>query len=132
MQPCDRTVAQNFSEIAQDLGFWTQKCTIYHFFTFFWSFFEKIVCFRPILFAQNFQTEILVAQKNFAFRKSDTGNSVNNLTSSIVFVNTENSLNNLTLSRVLGNTENSVNNMILSIVFLNTENRVGNLTLSIV
>ena len=36
---CDRTVAQNFLEIAQDLGFWTQEWTIYKVFTFFGSFF---------------------------------------------------------------------------------------------
>ena len=34
MLPCDRTVAQKFSEIAQDLIFLVQKCTIHYCFPF--------------------------------------------------------------------------------------------------
>ena len=58
---CNRTVTQNFSEIAQDLVFWTQKCRTYQCFTFSGSFLKNFG-FWLILLAQNFQTEILVAQ----------------------------------------------------------------------
>ena len=61
---CNSTVAQNLSDIARELGFWTQKCTFYHCFTIFVSFLKIISGIWPILFAQNFQTEILVAQNN--------------------------------------------------------------------
>ena len=47
MQPCDRTVGQKFSEVVHDLGFLTQKSTIYHRFTFFWGVF--FVSLRGVL-----------------------------------------------------------------------------------
>ena len=53
MRLCDLKVRLNFSEIEQDLGFWTQKCTIYHCFTFFGHFTKTNVDFWPILFSEN-------------------------------------------------------------------------------
>ena len=61
MQTYDRMVRQIFSEIAQDLGFWTQKFTIYHCFIFLGHL--KIVCFWSILLAQKFWTKKIVAFK---------------------------------------------------------------------
>ena len=62
MPLCDRTVTQNFSEIVRNLGFGTQKCTIYDSFTFFGSFFKKKL-FGFAFLVRNFRTEILVRQK---------------------------------------------------------------------
>ena len=52
-------------------GFLNAKMHNLPLFYLFWVIFEKNVCFWPILFAQNFQTEILVTQKKIACRKSD-------------------------------------------------------------
>ena len=59
VQPCNHTIAQKFSDIANDLGFGTQKCTSYHCFTFlvilcnfFWVFLPDFVCAK--LFDTNF------------------------------------------------------------------------------
>ena len=70
MQPCDRTVAQKFSEIAQDLGFWTQKCTIYHCFSFFWSFFKKHFFFSAHFVCAKLSNRNIGRAKKIAFRKS--------------------------------------------------------------
>ena len=61
---CDRTVAQNLLEIVQDLGFEHKNEQITTDLSFFGSIFNCFVGLLPILFAQNFQTEILGAQKN--------------------------------------------------------------------
>ena len=71
---CERTVAQNVSEIVQYLGFWMQKSKIYHCLTFFgWFYFFFYFFFMPILFAQNFQTRILIAQKNLLLESLTAG-----------------------------------------------------------
>ena len=65
---------KKFTEIAQDLGFWTKKNTyVLPLFYIFGVIFQFCGGFWPILFAQNFQTKILVAQKKYAFRKSGLG-----------------------------------------------------------
>ena len=63
MQPCDRTVAQNFSEIVQDLGFLRKSAQFTTVLPFLGNFLKQLLVFWPILFAQNNQTEILGAQK---------------------------------------------------------------------
>ena len=63
MRPCDRTVALNFSEIAQYLGFERKNAQFTTVLPFLGHFSNLFVGFWPILFAQTFQTEILVAPK---------------------------------------------------------------------
>ena len=43
-----------FLKDTTDLGFWTQKCTIYHCFTCFGVIFQFFVGFWPIWLTQNF------------------------------------------------------------------------------
>ena len=62
VQPYGRA---KFSEIAQDLGFWTQNCTIFHPFILFGYFCNFWGVFCPILFAQDFPTKLLVAPNNW-------------------------------------------------------------------
>ena len=56
-------VAQKISEIAQDLGSRTQNAEFTIVLLFLKHFSKYFVVFWPNLFAQNFQTEILVTQK---------------------------------------------------------------------
>ena len=64
MQPCDRTVAQFFLEIAHDLGFERKNAQFVTVLPFFGPFCNFWGVFLLILFPQKFLTEILVAQKN--------------------------------------------------------------------
>ena len=70
MRPCDRTVAQNFPEIAQDLVFWTQKCTIYHCLTFLGSYFKLFCWFLAHFVCAKLLNRNIVRAKKIAFRKS--------------------------------------------------------------
>ena len=70
MQSCDCTVAQKFSEIAQDFGFWTKKCTIYHWLTFFGSFFKLFCWFLANFVCTKLSNRNIGRAKKFAFRKS--------------------------------------------------------------
>ena len=63
---CDHATARSRKIFQRSRKIWVferknaQFTTVLPFLGHFW---KKIVCFWPILFAQNFQTEILVAQK---------------------------------------------------------------------
>ena len=51
-------------------GFFNTKMHNLPLFYLFGSFLKNIFCFLPILFVQNFQTEILITEKKMFFRKS--------------------------------------------------------------
>ena len=69
MQPCDRTVAQNCSKIAQDLGFERKNDQFTTVLSFWVIFLFFILAFGPFCCAKHLNRNIGRAKK-FAFRKS--------------------------------------------------------------